>query len=81
MVSASASNSGVYGACHGDAAAARIGPGSTAQTAKSYQSTSTGGTFEGEQFDRAAEFEGAQPVVGQRDNEMFFHGVILTQNG
>jgi hypothetical protein len=37
--------------------------------------------LEREQFDHAAELEGAEAVVGQRDDEVFAHGAILTQIG
>ena len=43
MVSASASSSGAYGACTVMPPAARMVPGSMAQTAKSYQSTPSSG--------------------------------------
>ena len=39
------------------------------------------GPLEREQFDRAAEFEGTKPVVGQHNDEMLFHGAILQEIG
>jgi hypothetical protein len=39
------------------------------------------GTFECEQFGHATEFEGAEPVVSQRDDEMIVHGAMLPEIG
>lgn len=59
--------------------AARTGPGSLAQNREAVPVDAELRALEREQFDDAAEFECAEAIVGERNDEVIEHGAMLPE--